>query len=230
MDEPSSNSWTAERPSSNLDENLQDGSSRSRESSSQSEKTRESSDNRSKPAVAVGLKNLACRKCKETGHTTESCSAFSPRASDTSSSRSVKGDMSKGSKLKAAIEAAMLKKPGIFRKKKESDQSDGLSSSTMDTIFGKASNDQLSSSNKTRHLVSDEGEDGGQTDLGTCPLENSKQININNMKQANVLSGEVIFPSKSGDLGSMVMATHALAGPPLFPKTITIPEHECIWQ
>ncbi|XP_065852678.1 protein PARALOG OF AIPP2 isoform X2 [Euphorbia lathyris] len=228
-DEPSSSSsWTAERTSNTLDENQQDGLSRLRESSSQIEKTRESSDNRSKPIVAAGLKHLTCLKCKETGHAAELCT--SARASDISGSRSVREEMSKGSKLKAAIEAAMLKKPGIFRKKKESDQSDGLSSSTMDAISEMASNDQFSSSNRSRNLVSDEGADEGQTDLGTCSLENCKQINSNDMKLINVHTREAILPSKAGDPGSMVKSSHALAAAPLFSKILTIPEHECIWQ
>ncbi|WCJ27758.1 RING/FYVE/PHD zinc finger superfamily protein [Euphorbia peplus] len=227
-DEPSSSSsWTAERPSNNLDENQQDGLSRLRESSSQSEKTRQSSDNRSKPAVTAGPKH---QKVKETGHATELGTNVNVRASDISGSRSVREETSKGSKLKAAIEAAILKKPGIFRKKKEGDQSDGLSSSSMDTISEIASNDQFGSSNKSRNLVSDERADEGQTDLGTCPLENCKQINVDHMKLVNVHTGEAILPSKAGDSDSMVKSSHALAAAPLFSKMLTIPEHESIWQ
>ncbi|KAJ6744088.1 RING/FYVE/PHD ZINC FINGER SUPERFAMILY PROTEIN [Salix purpurea] len=63
----------------------------------------------------------------------ENCTVVSPLASgtDVSTSRIPRVEMSKGSKLKAVV-AAMIKKPGIYKKKKEIDQSNGLSSSNVD--------------------------------------------------------------------------------------------------
>ncbi|XP_048236196.1 uncharacterized protein LOC8272795 isoform X3 [Ricinus communis] len=238
-DEPSSSSsWTAERPSNNIDDNLQDGLSRSRESSNQSEKSRESSVNRSRPSV-TGLKTVTCLKCKEIGHTAEFCSIVSPRASGAdTSARSVREDMGKGSKLKAAIEAAMLKKPGIFRKKKESDESDGLSSSNVDVTSEIASHDQshdqFSVSNKTRYMISDEGRDEGQANLGSSSFETSKQMYSNNVKQLNIHSTDAINSFKVADTNSLVPSIgkpdRALTAKPLFSMMLTIPEHEYIWQ
>ncbi|XP_020534377.1 uncharacterized protein LOC105632478 isoform X2 [Jatropha curcas] len=234
-DEPSSSSsWNAERQSHNIDENLQ-GLSRSRESSDQSEKTRESSVTRLRPAVTAGLKSVTCQKCKEIGHAAEFCTICSPRPSgtDTSAARIVREDMSKGSKLKAAIEAAMLRKPGIFRKKKEIDQSDGLLSSNVDVTSEAASHDQFSVSNKLRNMISDEGTDEGQANIGLSSSESCKQMNINNVKQLNVNSADIVLPLKVGE-DTMVPSggkpCHSLTATPLFSKMLTIPEHEYIWQ
>ncbi|KAF2288055.1 hypothetical protein GH714_004134 [Hevea brasiliensis] len=236
-DEPSSSSsGTAERPYHNMDENLQDGLSRSRESSNQSEKTRESSVSRSRPAITAGPKNITCQKCKEIGHATDCCTVVSPRASvvDTSAARTVREDMSKGSKLKAAIEAAMLKKPGIFKKKKESDQSDGLSSLNVDVTFEIAPHDQFSVSNKMRNMISDEGTEEGQANIGICSSENYKEANINNEKQLNVHSTDAVSPFKAMVLDSTIPSLgkpiHALGATPLFSKMLIIPQHEYIWQ
>ncbi|KAG8647945.1 uncharacterized protein LOC110622611 isoform X4 [Manihot esculenta] len=236
-DEPSLNSsWTAERPYNNVEENVQDGLSRSRESSNQSEKAREISVSRSKPASTAGQKNIACKKCKEIGHVAEFCTVDSPQASgiDTTGARTVWDDMSKGSKLKALLEAAMLKKPGIFRKKKESDQSDGLSSSNVDIASEIASHDQFSVSNKMRNVISDEGTDEGQANFGISSSENCKLTDNNNEKQLNVHSTDAVFRFKAGDLDptfpSIGKPSHALAAVPIFSKMLTIPEHEYIWQ
>ncbi|CAK7333685.1 unnamed protein product [Dovyalis caffra] len=190
-DEPSSSSsWNAERQSNNANENLQDGLSRSRESSNQGEKARESSVSRLRHAGTTGLKNVTCQKCKEIGHATENCTAVSHLASGTdasTSSRTVREEMSKGSKLKAAIEAAMLKKPGIYRKKKESDRSDGLSLSNVDASGEVASQDQFSVLNK---MI--EGTLEGQANLGTSSPEFCKLTNINNVKQLNQHSTDAV--------------------------------------
>ncbi|XP_050225698.1 uncharacterized protein LOC126675142 isoform X2 [Mercurialis annua] len=215
-EEPSSSSsWIAERPINDVDEHLQECYSRSRESSSQSEKTREVS--RARSGLAAGPKNVMCHKCKEIGHVAEFCSVSSRTSSaDASAARIAREDVNKSSKLKAAIEAAMLKKPGIFRKKKESDQSDGLSSSNVDVTSDLASHDQshdlFTVSNRTRINVSDEGRDEGQTKFGCSSSETSKQINSN------------IVVSVVGK------ADHALTAKPLSPMILSIPEHDYIWQ
>ncbi|KAG8649945.1 hypothetical protein MANES_08G161100v8 [Manihot esculenta] len=235
-DEPSWSSWIAERPCNNVDENLQDGLSRSRESSNQSEKTRESSVSRPRPTMMAGPKNVTCQKCKEIGHATECCTVVSPQASviDTSAARIGREDMGKDGMLKAAIEVVMLKKPGIFRKKRKSDQSDGMSSSNVDATSEIASHDQFSVSNKMRNMISDEVTDEGQANLGISSSENYKQININNEKQFNVHSTNAVFPFKAGELGSTIPSTvkssHSLAATPHFSKMLTIPDHEFIWQ
>ncbi|KAI9377259.1 hypothetical protein POPTR_019G041900v4 [Populus trichocarpa] len=227
-DEPSSSSWNA---ASNATENLQDGLPRSRESSNQGEKARENSLSRLRPTGITGLKNVPCQKCKEICHATENCTVVSPLASgtDVSASRIPREEMSKGRKLKAAIEAAaMLKKPGIYRKKKEIDQSDGLSSSNVDESGEMASQDQLSVLNKLS-----EGTDEGQANIGASSSEFCKSTIINNVKQLNEHSNDAVCPFKVGSdsiapyLGKSV---HASAEKSVLTKMSAIPEHEYIWQ
>ncbi|XP_011012546.1 PREDICTED: uncharacterized protein LOC105116774 isoform X6 [Populus euphratica] len=227
-DEPSSSSWNA---ASNATENLQDGLPRSRESSNQGEKARENSLSRLRPAGITGLKNVTCQKCKEICHATENCTVVSPLASgtDVSASRIPKEEMSKGRKLKAAIEAAaMLKKPGIYRKKKEIDQSDGLSSSNVDESGEIASQDQLSVLNKMS-----EGTDEGQANISASSSDFCKSTIINNVKQLNEHSNDAVCPFKVGSdsiapyLGKPV---HDSAEKSVLTKMSAIPEHEYIWQ
>ncbi|KAF5749254.1 hypothetical protein HS088_TW04G01219 [Tripterygium wilfordii] len=126
-DETASNaSWTADRPSSNFC--VLDGLPRSGELSHQGEKSREVPVSRSKHPVTTASRNFPCRKCRETGHAAEYCPVSSPRSSgvDLSVARSMKEEMRKGSKLKAAVEVAMLKRPGIHKEKGDMEETDGL--------------------------------------------------------------------------------------------------------
>lgn len=67
-------------------------------------------------------KSTFCQKCKEIGHSAESCSSETPGV-DSAIPRSIRED----SKLKEAIHAALLRKPEIQRKKKSDESSAALS-------------------------------------------------------------------------------------------------------
>uniref|UniRef100_A0A6N2L550 AIPP2-like SPOC-like domain-containing protein n=1 Tax=Salix viminalis TaxID=40686 RepID=A0A6N2L550_SALVM len=194
-DEPSSSSWNAERLSCNATENLQDDLPQSRESSNQGEKARENSLSHLRPVGITGLKNVICKN-KEIGHATENCTVVSPLASgtDVSTSRIPRVEMSKGSKLKAVV-AAMIKKPGIYKKKKEIDQSNGLSSSNVDESGEIASQDQLSVLNKMS-----EGTDEWQANIGASTSEFCKSTDSNNVKQPNEHSNDDACPFKVGSI------------------------------
>ncbi|KAJ6296781.1 hypothetical protein OIU78_022495 [Salix suchowensis] len=209
-DEPSSSSWNAERRSCNATENLQDGLPQSRESSNQGEKARENSLSHLRPVGITGLKNVICKN-KEIGHATENCTAVSPLASgtDVSTSRIPRVEMSKGSKLKAVV-AAMIKKPGIYRKKKEMDQSNGLSSSNVDESGEIASQDQLSVLNKMS-----EGTDEWQANIGTSTSEFCKSTDINNVKLLNEYSNDAVC-SVLTKMGSDSIAPYL--GKPVHPS------------
>uniref|UniRef100_A0A2P2M0I1 AIPP2-like SPOC-like domain-containing protein n=1 Tax=Rhizophora mucronata TaxID=61149 RepID=A0A2P2M0I1_RHIMU len=232
-DEPSSSSsWTTERPSNNTHENLQDGLPQSCESSSQSEKTRESTVSCLRPTVTSGQKDTTCPKCKESGHAAEYCTIISSQDSDTNlcATKSVKEGYSKGSELNPAIEAAMLKKPGIYRKRKESKQCNILSSSNMDVSGEITSFDQVSVSTKTKDRVSNGqiNEQAANLETGSDKLKNSSTV-----KQLNLQSTDVVFPCEAGSLDSISlvgMTGQALAGTSVFQRISTIPEHEHIWQ
>lgn len=124
---PSSSTFTAERPFCNTNESLPDVLPRPTESTNLGERMKESSINHSRTNIVAGGRSAPCQKSKEIGSSNVENSQ--PLLGDASASRSLK-DVDKGNKLKAAIEAAMLKKPGIYRKNKMPDQSDELSTST----------------------------------------------------------------------------------------------------
>lgn len=179
-DEPtSSSSWNADKQPHIVSENLPDSLTQ-RESINQGEKTKDISSSRSRPASTPGLKGVVCQKCKDIGHSADCCTVTSPRASFTESStaKSIKEDMNAGSKLKAAIQAAMLKKPGIYRKRKIADQSDGLSMSNGDENCDMPSCDQILS--KTHNVISDEGALEGKVNLGMLSTKFCKSTNVNN--------------------------------------------------
>ncbi|XP_022743833.1 uncharacterized protein LOC111294704 [Durio zibethinus] len=108
-EEPSSSSsWTAERQPSNFNGVMSDVLSRSLDSTNQSEKSRESS-------VSHPSKSVPCVKCKEMGHTAEYCSVSLASGADLSAPKTFR-EINKGNKLKAAIEAAIRLRPGIFER------------------------------------------------------------------------------------------------------------------
>lgn len=240
-DEPSSNSWNTEK-SVHANETPQDGSPWSRESTNQGEKTRETSVNRPKQSSTTGGRNLPCEKCKEIGHSSQSCTTSSPRPStvDASAAKSSKELMNKGNKLKAAIEAAMLKRPGIYKRNKVLDQSDEASLSSTDLNGQMASQDQLSISSSTKNMVSAEGMDEGKAIVQNYTVDSSKQTAVNNLKQLSVLPTGSVFSSKVGEVDSIVPAdvkpsmrdisSDASTAANVLWKMPVIPEHEYIWQ
>ncbi|PQM39488.1 hypothetical protein Pyn_25374 [Prunus yedoensis var. nudiflora] len=95
--------------------------------------------------------------------------------------------MPRGSRLKDAIHAALLRKPEIYRKKRVFDPSDELSTSNVD--------------------LSHEGSEGshdGQTVLGTSTSDSYKNTTVNNLKQHTVPPIDSVFPSKVTDSVSVV--------------------------
>ncbi|KAJ4829184.1 hypothetical protein Tsubulata_007878 [Turnera subulata] len=227
-EEPSSGlSWTTEKPSNSDNENLQDGLPHSWESSNQDEKTMEGSVTRLRPTENAGSKSVACQPGKEAGHAAETCTTLSS-ANDAPTARSVRQETNKGSKLKAAIEAAMLKKPGICRKRKENEQHDVLSSSNVDANCEIASQDKISGLNKTGEATHE-----GPAKLGTCQSVSFGQTDVNSPRQLNALSTGAVFPSKfSSDsiVPSSIKRSFQSASISAHARMLPIPEHEYIWQ
>ena len=233
-DEPSSNSWNAEKPV-HANEALQDGSPWSRESTNQGEKTRETSVNRPKQITTAGGRNVPCEKCKEIGHASQSCTASSPRpsAGDASAAKGPKEWMNKGNKLKAAIEAAMLKKPGICKRNKVPDPPDEASMPSTDPNDQMAFQDQLS-------IFFAEGMDEGKAVLPSYSVDSSKQSAVNNLKQISVLPTGSVVSSRVGEADSIVptdakpsmrdISGDASTSVNVLRKMPVIPEHEYIWQ
>lgn len=235
-EEPSSNSRNTDK-SVHANETPQDGSLWSRESTNQGEKTRENSANRPKQSAGVGGRNGTCEKCKEIGHASQSCTTSSPRPSavDAAPTKNAKEWMNPGNKLKAAIEAAMLKKPSLC-KRKVLDQSD----ESTDLNGQAASQDQLSISSGTKNMVSAEGMDEEKAILHNFTVDSSKQSAGNNVKQHSVLPTGSIFSSKAAETDSIVHAdvkpsvrdisSDASTAANILRQMPVIPEHEYIWQ
>ncbi|CAL1361857.1 unnamed protein product [Linum trigynum] len=232
-DEPSpSTSWSAEKSLNAVDDNSHDGLLRSRESSSHSEKTRDSS-GRMRPAAATPKETGTCQKCKEAGHSVENCTSSSPRApvSDTPATKSIGDETNRDSKLKAAIEAAMLKRPGIYRKKHESDQSDGLSSSNVDMNYHMGPKAKFSGSNKTKLATLDERSHEEKPTLGPWSMDFTKQANYGSARLSNTLSVSVAFPRVDSDLANSSTGRSGLiSSASALEKLSPIPEHDFIWQ
>ncbi|CAK9166009.1 unnamed protein product [Ilex paraguariensis] len=145
--------------------------------------------------------------------------------------------MNKGNKLKAAIEAAMLKKPGLYRKKRVPDQPEELSVLSMNGEI--ASQGPLSGSNSIRNMISDEDMHEGQAVKRDSTTDSCMPKTVNNMEQFSVLPAEVVT-SRTEDVCPIVrfdgksssrdLHCYTLASISPLLKLSAIPEHEFIWQ
>lgn len=170
-----------------------DGLSRLPDSTNQGEKMRDNS-------ASFSLKKVPCQKCKELGHTTESCSVGTAELAgmDNPTSGNSREVVDKGNKLKAAIEAALRMKPGIRERH---------------------SQDQFSVSNKEKNVsVESTLGAGNQTNIS-----NMKQLTAHSTEAvSSVPSG--------GCPTTRNWPTHALAMISCILNTTAIPEHNYIWQ
>ena len=143
------------------------GLSRSLDSTSESEKSRES-------AVSRSSKSVPCLKCKEMGHTAEYCSVSQASGADLSAPRTSREEINKadkGNKLKAAIEAAIRLKPGICER---------------------TSQDPLSVSNKAKNMISVEGTHEWKTNVcNQASIGNMKLLNSHSTDAVSIVSSAV---------------------------------------
>ncbi|MFS7996408.1 putative chromatin regulator PHD family [Helianthus anomalus] len=126
-------------------------------------------------------------------------------------------------KLKDAIEAALLKKPGIYRKNKTSDQPDESSIPTV--------NNEAAIVDRAPHLRNA----GNLTSAEVSPpdwhgqisrnssVDHSKQSNGNNHKPSMIVPAE----GRHSTTGLFNYDNVALSS---LSKNSAIPDHECIWQ
>ena len=235
-----SSDFAAERSFCNADEGLLVVVPQPRESTNLGEKIKDSSIHHSRPSITAGG-SAPCKKCKEIGHSAQSCPVENPRSllGDASTARSSREVTDKDNKLKAAIEAAMLKKPGIYRKNKMPYQSDELSMSNTSLSCETRSQEQQSTPITTRNNFSVEEVHEGQAILRNSTDEFCKQTTVNNTKHLSVLPSEAAT-WKTGD-NSLIdpsdgkpfisdLPSHASSAVPVLMKMSIIPEHEYIWQ
>ncbi|CAN1132183.1 hypothetical protein LINPERPRIM_LOCUS14244 [Linum perenne] len=234
-DEPSpSTSSSAERPLDTADENSHDGLLRPQKSLSQGEKSRASSVSRTRPASAVALKETGNgRKRKDIGHSGENSTSNSPRGpvSDAPVTKSVGDEISRDSKLKAAIEVAMLKRPGIYRKKVDHARPDGLSSSNIDVNSHKDPQAKFPVSNRHKTATFDEPAHEEKPIPGPWSTDLPKQTNVETLNLSNTHTASAVFPLKVDldTLGSFAGRSGHIP-PTSVEKASPIPEHNFIWQ
>nr|XP_010318291.1 uncharacterized protein LOC101244850 isoform X1 [Solanum lycopersicum] len=226
------NSYIAERPTSNTGEGLSDGLPQPSESKNVGERTKESSGRRLKH-TGTGTKSLFCQKCKGSGHLTDGCTVEVSElfSSDVSAVRNSREAPNGTSNLKAAIEAAMLKKPGVCWKNRVVDQSDDLAVSN--TNAETTAPDPLCGSSSRRMLSSNE--DGHGVPLNS--ITGSHKQEIGSLRQLSVLPAEALtgagnlVPILLSDGKSSLVDLHrySQAAMSILSKT-AFPEHEYIWQ
>ncbi|KAL7147191.1 hypothetical protein ABFS83_06G091300 [Erythranthe nasuta] len=135
--------------------------------------------------------------------------------------------------LKAIIEAAVLKKPGVYRRHRALGQSEDRS---VASVGGEVASHQgpMSSSARKNKFSSDADLHERPTvsrNLATDPLN---QVTPNNMKPSSLVPLEAL--SSGGQDGSHIgsssrdMFSNVPPATPILLKSLAIPEHEYIWQ
>lgn len=145
--------------------------------------------------------------------------SFGNNASALRSSKDVKN---RDNKLKDAIEAALLKKPGIYRKNRVSDQSDDMSVSNLNNEI--ANVDRIPHSRNAGNLNSAEVSTDWHVQIPRSSyVDHFKQSNGNNFKQP-------MIPPAEGKPLTTELSSYDVAALPSLSKITAIPDHECIWQ
>ncbi|XP_004511407.1 protein PARALOG OF AIPP2-like isoform X2 [Cicer arietinum] len=233
---------SSERTSASNDEAIQDALPRSRETANQVEKSRESFSDRVRPVVPITLKSPFCQKCEEFGHSLECCTASTVQDSGaeisvTASSIS-KEEMHKGNRLKAAIQAALRKRPEIYRKKEVSSQTDEISTSGTELNCEVTSRDQVLASNTLKNSISTEETHEQQEVLENSTSDSSKCSSASDLKQLNSCPTDLCSQPGKSDLAGFNaqrplvrdLSKKAVAISSALSKMLAFPEYEYIWQ
>ncbi|XP_030501256.2 ASI1-immunoprecipitated protein 2 isoform X2 [Cannabis sativa] len=231
-------SFNSDKPSNNVDGVMEDGLTRSQDITQQTEKLKESAAVRPRPTITTSSKSTVCQKCKEIGHSAESCTGGSSQASgiDSSGARSSREETQKGSRLKDAIQAALLRKPAIHRRKRV----DELLTPNSDLNSEISSQDQTLSLNKPKNIIPPEGTYEMRQAVPVSTACDSIHTTASKMMHQTVPTPDSKFSCKVEDSEVVVPSvvkpmvkdfiSYALATSPQLLKTPAIPEYEYIWQ
>lgn len=228
----------AERTSTSVYETQQDGLPRSRETANQVNKTKHSSSDRVRSGITNASKSPFCHKCKDFGHATECCTVggaqeFGAEGSVTATSSSK--DMHKGNRLKAAIQAALLRRPEIHKKKDVPYQTDEFPTSGTDLKCEVSSQDQVLVSNTLKNSISAEETNARQEILENSTFETSKCSSANDLKQlktdlcSQLRKSDSVGPA-SGKPVVRDLPNRALPISSVTSKMSPFPEYKYIWQ
>ncbi|KAM3319579.1 putative protein isoform X1 [Capsicum chacoense] len=231
-DDSSSNSYTAERPASNAGDGLSDWLLS--ESKNVAERIRESSGRRLKH-TGTGTKSQVCQKCQGSGHLTDNCTVDGSElsASDVSAVKNSREIPNGTNNLKAAIEAAMLRKPGICRKNRVVDQSDdsAVSNTNSETT---AHDSNLLSGSSSRRIYSS-NEDGYGVSLNS--MTGSHKQEMSSLRQLSVPPAEALTGAGNpvpillfdGQSSLLDLHRYSQASTSMLSRTAS-PKEEIIWQ
>lgn len=209
---------------------LQDGLPRSRESREVGKKSKEAFGKRQRSSLLSGAKGLP--SSQKGGQTAESSAIAGLSDSDLSTKKNVREDINKGNRLRAAVDAALRKKPS-FGKNRGLEQSDASLVSNVDPNSDKTLQNQVPSK-MHKNYVSHEGLQGGHPTLWPAS-DPYKQTVITNEKQL-IHSGDDTIPPRSVELEvnfpsvKPVMRDLPLVPSPVMLRSSAIPDHESIWQ
>ncbi|KAL0887765.1 hypothetical protein Bca101_011748 [Brassica carinata] len=216
-DELTSTSCASESVPSNGNVASQDGLPRSREFREVGKKSKEALGKRQRSSLLSGGKDSP--SSQKGGQTAESSDTSGVSDSDPSTTKIVREDINKGNRLRAAVDAALRKKPS-FSKNRVLEQCDASLPSNVHSNSEKTLRDQLPSK---MHTTSWPAPD---------PY---KQTIVTNGKQF-VPSGADAMPPRSVEhevnIPSVkpVMRDWPLVSPLALLRSSAIPDHESIWQ
>ncbi|XP_024011765.1 remodeling and spacing factor 1 isoform X2 [Eutrema salsugineum] len=216
-DELPSTSCAVEGVPSNGNVASQDGLPRSREFREAGKKSKDAFGKRQRSSLLSGAKGLP--SSQKGGQTAESSDTSGVSDSDLSTTKNVREDINKGNRLRAAVDAALRKKPS-FGKNRVLEQCDVSLASKVHSSSDKTLRNQLPSKM--------------HTNLYPAP-DPYKQTIASNEKQLG-LSGADAIPPRSVELEvnipsvKPVIRDWPLVSPPALLRSSAIPDHESIWQ
>ncbi|CAA7038526.1 unnamed protein product [Microthlaspi erraticum] len=197
-----------------------DGLSRSRELREAGEKSKDAVGNRQRSDLLSGSKGLPSPKGQNAEPTETSCAS----GSNVSSTRNIREDVNKGNRLRAAVDAALRKKPS-FSKNRGLEQSDLPSVSNVDSSCDKAFQKVPTKVPVVRDWP-----------VGLQNVQTDKQTIAVNGNQFALAGADAMAASQSVEPESHlpsvkpVMRDLPVVDPSILSTTSAIPEHEYIWQ
>ncbi|XP_027911013.1 uncharacterized protein LOC114169861 isoform X3 [Vigna unguiculata] len=233
---------SSDRTSTSVDETQQDRMPRSQETVNQVVRTKDSSSDHVRSGVTNASKSSFCRKCKDFGHATECCSIsgtleFGPEASVITTSSSKK-DMHKGNRLKDAIQAALLRRPEIHKKKEGPDETNEFPTSSIGFKREVNSENQVLVSNTMKNSISAEETNVKQEILESSSFETSKGPSANDPKQLKFCQTDLCSQLRKSEFAGLTsgkpvvrdLPNNGMAISSVLSKMSVIPEYEYIWQ
>uniref|UniRef100_A0A1J3EGG5 Lysine-specific demethylase 5B n=1 Tax=Noccaea caerulescens TaxID=107243 RepID=A0A1J3EGG5_NOCCA len=173
-------------------------------------KSKDAFGKRQRSSLLSGAKGLP--SSQKGGQITESSETSGVSDSDLSTTKNVRDDINKGNRLRAAVDAALRKKPN-FGKNKALEQSDGTLVSNVDSSSDKTLRNQLPSKMPTNLWPASD------------PYKQTIVVSGAEVKPPRSVELEVNFPS-----AKPVTRDWPLVAPPSLLRSSAIPDHESIWQ